>query len=87
MQNALWMLEEEISLDTSNIYINYLLKHGFTESSMVANASYGQYGVYVLNLGTSNQDQLIYVPDGGLTVMLLGLGIGGLTLISRKLSL
>jgi hypothetical protein len=87
LQNALWMLEEEISLDTSNIYINYLLKHGFTESSMVANASYGQYGVYVLNLGTSNQDQLIYVPDGGLTVMLLGLGIGGLTLISRKLSL
>jgi hypothetical protein len=50
-------------------------------------ASFGEYGVYVLNLTsgtTNNQDQLILVPDGGLTVMLLGLGVGGLALISRK---
>jgi hypothetical protein len=49
------------------------------------------YGVYALNIkaypssGSLDQTQLYYhVPDGGLTVILLGLSLGGLAFLSRK---
>jgi hypothetical protein len=58
------------------------------------------YGVYALNMGDPNanppypnQDQLIYlkgghtdVPDGGLTLALLGSGLAALSLLRRKLA-
>ena len=60
------------------------------------------FGVQALNLGTTangnsgtwpNQDQLIYqgggfqeLPDGGTTLALLGMALGGLSLIRRKLA-
>ena len=57
---------------------------------------YNTYHVFVLNLwdGTrAAQDQLIYsttinpntiTPDGGITVMLLGMGLTGIGFVSRK---
>lgn len=55
------------------------------------------FGVAALNLGGPptwpNQDQLVYqgggfrlVPDGGATLMFLGVAIGGLSLLRRKLA-
>ncbi len=60
----------------------------------VVNAA--SFGVAALNLGGiannwPNQDQLVYqgrqnVPDGGTTLMLLGMAMGGMSLLRRKLS-
>jgi hypothetical protein len=89
-QQALWYLEQEIALTTplDNTYLK-LVANNFNGIDRTINATLGEYGVYVLNLtdasGGRHQDQLIHVPDGGFTVMLLGLGIGGLALFSRKL--
>jgi hypothetical protein len=54
------------------------------------------FGVAALNLGGGtkwpNQDQLVYsggyrlVPDGGTTLMLFGVAVGGLSLLRRKLA-
>jgi hypothetical protein len=55
------------------------------------------FGVAALNLGGAptwpNQDQLVYqgggfrlVPDGGATLLFLGVAIGGLSLLRRKLA-
>jgi hypothetical protein len=48
------------------------------------------YGVYAINMyqsGNLRQDGLYYhpVPDGGATIMLLGLALGGISLISSRL--
>jgi hypothetical protein len=71
-----------------------------TMGSLTVDAAY--FGVAVLNLGTTsdgnggawpNQDQLVwigagrtFVPDGGMTVMLLGMALGGVTMLRRKLA-
>ena len=52
----------------------------------------GVDGVYVLNMydlsGANAQDMLIWTtPDGGTTVMLLGIGLMGLVLASRRFSI
>ena len=93
-QQAIWYLEDEFALNATQIAGNAFLQalipqFGSIDDAKFTNASLGEYGVYVLNLtsGTTlRQDQLIRVPDGGLTVMLLGFGVGGLALLSRKFS-
>ncbi len=49
------------------------------------------FGVYALNLGVGVQDQLIYktpgntnVPDGGATVMLLGIAMASMATVRRR---
>lgn len=58
------------------------------------NANNGQIPVAVLNLWAAGhmgdrayarQDMLICVPDGGLTLTLLGMGVGSLAMISRRI--
>jgi hypothetical protein len=96
-QYALWYLEDEKSLTADQILNNTYLQEVINDLHMslatikATDAAVGQYDVYVLNLtsnGVKAQDQLIYapVPDGGLTALLLGIGVGGLALLSRKLS-
>jgi hypothetical protein len=92
LQNAIWYLEGQISNPGSNIF----LTEAYSALGSVAGANQnalGSYGVYALNLGPvgtktdwSNQDQLIYrgVPDGGMTAVLLGLGLVGLALARRR---
>ncbi len=65
-------------------------------AAMLANTS-GGFGVGTLNLfylagnnagkpaGTPAQSMLTLLPDGGTTLMLMGLGFSGLALVSRKL--
>jgi len=47
-------------------------------------ASAGAYGVSVIE-EVNGQDWLTRVPDGGLTVMLLGIALSSLSLVSRKI--
>lgn len=96
LQKAFWMLEEEIAWNASNPWILYLFANSpyTTKAAAQADASVGQYDVYVLNVYNSSagvaQDQLYYyppglqVPDGGASLMLLGLALGGLSLLRRK---
>jgi len=52
-----------------------------------ADATAGAYGVYVLNLtqnGSRRQDQLVRIPDGGLTIALLGLSLASGWIMRRK---
>jgi hypothetical protein len=92
LQTAFWFLEGEtmasgLTYDPKfvNIALNAL---GLTLEQLKADAN-GAFGVGVANLwnadGSGAQSMLALVPDGGLTAMLLGLGIGGLALFSRKL--
>jgi len=99
LQKAIWYLEEEISFsDAGGVANGFLtaaiLANGGTVLSARANNTV--YNVGVLNLGgdfpNQKQDQLILnnmgfsVPDGGLTLMLMGFGLGGLALMRRKLA-
>lgn len=88
LQQAIWFLEGEVF--TSNSFVSYA--QGMTGWSWNA-ASNGSYGVYALNLRDSRggvaQDQLYYstnahVPDGGMTLALLGLGLLGLAIAKRR---
>jgi hypothetical protein len=89
LQEAIWYLEDEIGLTAGQIDANTFLQAAFAAYGEGAkDNSGGLYGVRVLNLGgvapDQKQDQLIMVPDGGLTLTLLGLGLSGLSLMRRK---
>lgn len=95
LQNAIWYLEEEISLSKplNNIFLNYV--NGQIDGGLAAamGDNNGTYNVGVLNLTDRvtgrkvAQDQLVMVPvpDGGITVLLLGLVLGCLGFVSRRL--
>lgn len=93
LQRAIWWLEGEegIAYNASNPYMAALVVKFGSKDNAKADGGWN-YGVYALNLknpttGALAQDQLVYthVPDGGLTLMLLGLGLGGVGMVSRKL--
>jgi hypothetical protein len=85
---------------TSNPYLGDLITAGLlgtsgTTGTALSTASADQYGVEVLNLGNSAdnydyQAMLVYqktsVPDGGTTVALLGIALGGIEYLRRKLA-
>jgi hypothetical protein len=89
VQQAIWLLENEAG-GSSNAY--YLAATTGDQAGFAALDANGAYGVHVMNLyadghaGDYNyrQQDLLMVPDSGLTVMLLGLGVSGLTMLSRK---
>lgn len=90
LQEAIWWLEGEAAgQDLGNAYENLAIAHFGSVAAATADND-GFYGVGVLNVwGDANhtqlaQDQLVLVPDGGTTVMLLGLGLLGLVLGGRK---
>jgi VPDSG-CTERM motif len=96
LQNAIWHymggIEGTISVDSSNPYETYASLILGGDAAAQAVASVGLDGVSVLNSfnlnGTGAQDMLIWnSPDGGTTVMLLGMGLMGLVFISRRLAL
>jgi hypothetical protein len=105
LQEAIWYLEDEISLNAAQKAANVFLTGVggaitlFGDGTGVgvggAKANNTVYNVAALNLGgvapNQKQDQLILhdngftVPDGGLTVMLLGLAVSGLAFVRRQL--
>ncbi len=87
LQATLWYLEDETSVAPVNAFMTAVYGN-FADPKLDASA--GTDGVYALNVtlrdGTRRQDVLVYMaPDGGFTLVLLGIGLGGLSLFSRKL--
>ena len=86
LQKAIWMLEEGDTWVDSNVYIAAVVTEFGTKENAKADGGY-KYGVYALNLTTAGgyaQDGLVMVADGGTTLLLLGMGFGGLAFVSRR---
>lgn len=91
LQEAIWMLEGEQAF-ASNSFITLLLQQpAFFNDLAAAKADGGAaYGVSAINLtnlsGGLAQDQLYFhsVPDGGMTLMLLGMTLSGLAALPRR---
>jgi hypothetical protein len=92
LQNALWFLENEVAtISTSNKFYQ-AVKSFFADDANLTKAranALGAYGVRALNIynpssGEKQQTQLVFVPDAGFTAGLLGLGLSGLFVVSRK---
>ena len=80
--------EKAIAYNAGNIYMKGVVDKFGSQALAQANGAWN-YGVYAVNLtvpgtGAVAQDGLIYVPDGGMTLMLLGVGLGGLALTGRR---
>jgi len=94
LQEAIWWLEDEITL--SNPLANTFL--ALLGDPWAAKADYDPntagFTVRVLNMyvggsdpndpNNKRQDILVYLPDGGMTLILMGGGLLGLALIRRK---
>lgn len=97
LQKAFWMLEDEMTWNGTNYYIQQVLSHFSSNvnsrAAAQANIDRDESAVAVMNLwkyDTQNnkidvQSQLIYVPEGGVTAIMLGLSLLGLALLRRKL--
>jgi hypothetical protein len=90
LQRAIWALEDEIPDPVGNMFFDAAATAAGSADLAQDNATTGLYGVYVLNNTkisnqTKAQDMLWYrAPDGGSTVMLLGLSLTGLSLVARS---
>lgn len=90
LQDMIWHLEENYALTAGGSVFTSLLVSQFT-SLANAKLDYTGSAVKVMNLtqhGGKRQDQLVYlgVPDGGLTLGLLGLSLVGLAAFRRRLN-
>jgi hypothetical protein len=90
LQQAIWWLESEngVVYDPNNIYMAGVVSKFGTELLAKANGGWN-YGVKALNLtipgtGARAQDGLFYVPDGGMTMAMFGMGLAGLGLFARR---
>lgn len=98
LQEAFWMLEGELTYKGSNVYIAAAkLALSKTDAEMIADGG-GVYGVKAMNVTTTSggiaQDQLIWVPgapdqlspvpDGGMTLAMLGMACSSFGLMRRK---
>lgn len=76
LQQTIWYLEEEIGIGGVSDTKFLDLVAGTTDNK--SDAAPGAYGVAVMTLkdgALNRQDLLIRVPDGGLTIMLLGMSL------------
>jgi hypothetical protein len=95
LQDAIWYYMGGIQGVTYNSLNPYMAYASSTLGALADQAAPAGYdGVWVLNLYATGpngalinaQDQLIWAPtpDGGTTVLLLGIGLVGLVLVSRR---
>lgn len=97
LQNAFWWLEGELgvaqnnpSYDPSTNPFLTAAKTALSKASLsdLQADSSGAYGVYAMNMynsdGTKAQDQLIAIPDGGMTLAMLGMACASFGLMRRK---
>lgn len=99
LQEAIWYLEDEMGTLTAGAayYVNLAVTQFGSLANAKADYSQAAAGfrVAVVNLygidangGTDwnarKQDMLVYLPDGGMSLMLMGSGLLGLALIRRK---
>jgi hypothetical protein len=99
LQNAIWWLEDEGGAKNSFVLAAETAL-GKNDTTVKDNAGTNNFGVYVVNLqneagkgcadgyqGGNCQSQLVYVPDGGTTLMLLGGALVGIGALRRKFRL
>lgn len=91
LQQAFWFLEDDRS--TGSLFSNAAVSHFGSVNAAKANATAGFLGVYALNLtsGSNNQNnhqsQLYYnIPDGGSSLVLLGLAFLGCAAFRKRFS-
>lgn len=92
LQQAFWMLEGDLAYSNSNFYVNLVESLFGGQAGAIADVT-SNYGVKVMNLWEydangarlDKQSQLVLVPDTGMTVALLGLGLLSLAAFRRKL--
>jgi len=90
LQNAFWMLEDAPPPPPSNYYLNLATTY-FTGLGQDAFSDAGPgsrvkaMNLTVIATGADAQSQLVFVPDSGMTVALLGLGLLSLAAFRRKL--
>lgn len=99
LQWAIWYLEDEMSYEEATVGGNTFLDllggiggGGGTElqniESWKTQDNNGFYNVAVLNLGLDRQDLLVAypvsVPDGGMTLILMGIAMGGMWVVARR---
>jgi hypothetical protein len=86
LQQTLWWLEG-YTINPLNIFSAAVIAQFGSSANAMMNGG-ENYGVYALNLtfarGGAAQDMLVYVPDGGATLMLLGGALMGLGALRRK---
>jgi hypothetical protein len=92
LQQAIWYLEGEVASAAGNPFVALVISQPQFGTIGAAKADGGNtYGVFALNLtnpatGVRAQDQLYFhrVPDGGMTLMLLGGALIGLGALRRR---
>jgi hypothetical protein len=99
MQAAIWTLQGQI-MPNGDFTTATADNNKYYALALTAPATTGTFGVQILNLTDGNgipaQNQLVYtgggtphtgqVPDGGLTITLLGLSLASMALIQRRKS-
>lgn len=95
LQRAIWMLEDEMSMDTSNIFVDMAIDK-FGSLSLAQASNSGVFPVQVINLYQPignrtyrRQDVLVRIADAkvsdqGMTVGLLGFGLIGVVALRRR---
>lgn len=89
LQKAIWYLEEEIAAPAEGAGFVTLALSKFGSLDNARDNNNWQYNVAVMNMydpdnNALKQDMLVYLPDGGMTLVLLGCGLLGLAAIRRK---
>jgi hypothetical protein len=94
LQNAIWELQGTTVYDYTAAAGYFNMAVAFFGSAALAEvAANGAYGIDAMDLTYVNpnggrvqsQPMLVAVPDGGVTAILLGLALGGIGLVSRKI--
>ena len=92
LQQTIWYLENEVALGTLNpLSLDFLNQATAVFGGAVTFADNGVQGVFAMNLtvnGINSQDMLgqggPVLPDGGATLLLLGIGLSGVGMVSRR---
>ena len=92
LQDAFWWLEDEITLadPNANMFLAAAFAQFGDQTAAKADATAGAYNVWVMNPTDNGEPRqsvlVIRVPDGGLTLGLLGLSLAGIARLRKRFS-